>query len=286
MKPGKLDPDFLEKLIRSHTSTDNRIIVGSKIGEDATVIDMGKNVLIAKTDPITFVTDQIGYYAVQVNANDIACMGGDPKWFLATILLPVQSGENEIKAIFEQISAACKNEGIAFCGGHTEVTLGLDRPIVIGQMLGEAEKANVVLKSNAGESDHIILAKEIPIEGTAIIAREKESELKKIYPQDFIHRCQKFLFEPGIGVRKAAKIAMNTARVHAMHDPTEGGLATALHELAHAAGLGILIEYSRIPFSREGKELCEHFGLNPLGLIASGSLIVVVPAEDVHLLLA
>lgn len=286
MKPGKLDPDFLEKLIQSHTSTDNRVIVGSKIGEDATVIDMGEKVLIAKTDPITFVTDQIGFYAVQVNANDIACMGGDPKWFLATLLLPEHISENEINSIFAQISATCQKEGIAFCGGHTEITIGLNRPIVIGQMLGEAEKAKVVLKSNARENDHIVLAKQIPIEGTAIIAREKESELKKHYPEDYIHRCQNYLFDPGIGVRQAAKIAMNTAKVHAMHDPTEGGLATALHELAHAAGLGVLIEYSRIPFSREGKELCEHFGLNPLGVIASGSLIVVVPAEDVHSLLA
>ena len=286
MKPGKLDPDFLEKLIQSFTSTDDRILVGSKIGEDATVIDMGKNVLIAKTDPITFVTDQIGYYAVQVNANDIACMGGDPKWFLATLLLPEHIRENEINAIFAQISSACKKDRIAFCGGHTEVTLGLDRPIVIGQMLGEAEKANVVLKSNARENDHIVLAKQIPIEATAIIAREKASELKKHCSDEFIRRCQNYLFEPGIGVRDAAKIAMGNARVHAMHDPTEGGLATALHELAHAAGLGVLIDFSEILFSSEGKELCEHFDLNPLGVIASGSLIVVVPPEDVHPLLA
>jgi len=286
MKPGKLDPDFLENLIQSFTSKDDRILVGSKIGEDATVIDMGEKVLIAKTDPITFVTDQIGYYAVQVNANDIACMGGDPKWFLATLLLPEHISENEINAIFAQISDVCKEEGIAFCGGHTEVTLGLNRPIVIGQMLGETEKTNLVLKSNARENDHVVLAKQIPIEGTAIIARQKESELRKCYPEDFIRRCQNYLFNPGIGVRLAAKIAMDNAAVHAMHDPTEGGLATALHELAHAAGLGILIEYSRIPFSGEGKELCEHFGLNPLGVIASGSLIVVVPPDEVHSLLA
>ncbi len=286
MKPGKLDPGLLEKLIRSHTSLDNRVLIGSKIGEDATVIDMGKKVLIAKTDPITFATDQIGYYAVHVNANDIVCMGGDPKWFLATILLPEHIAENEINGIFAQISDACQKERIAFCGGHTEVTIGLNRPIVIGQMLGEAEKAKVVLKSNAHGNDHIVLAKQIPIEGTAIIAREKESELRKHYSDEFINRCQEYLFDPGIGIRRAAKIAMDTTRVHAMHDPTEGGLATALHELAYASGMGFLIDFSMIPFSGEGKELCGYFGLNILGVIASGSLLVIVPPEDVHSLLA
>lgn len=285
MKPGKLDPAFLQKLVQAYTSTENGVIVGSKIGEDATVIDRGEKVLIAKTDPITFVTNQIGYYAVQVNANDIVCMGGQPKWFLVALLLPEQISESEINAIFEQISVSCKQEAIAFCGGHTEVTIGLDHPIVIGQMLGEAEKTQVLFKSNIRENDRIVLVKQIPIEGTAIIAREKESELKEYYSDDFIRHCQNYLFEPGISVRIAAEIAMNAARVRAMHDPTEGGLATALHEIAHAAGLGLLVDFSRIAFSRKGGKLCEHFGLNPLGVIASGSLIVAVPPEDTQPLL-
>ena len=283
---GKLDHDFLDDLLRNYTSADERVLLGSRLGEDATIIDMGDRVLIAKTDPITFVTDQIGYYAVHVNANDIACMGGTPRWFLVTILLPEACDRSLAEEIFRQIARECGRERISLCGGHTEVTLGLDRPIVVGQMLGEAAKDDVVLKSNARPGDHIIMVKAIPIEGTSIIAREKAADLQAAYSEDFVRRCQNFLFDPGLSVRRTAELARKNVPVRAMHDPTEGGLTTALHELAAAANLKARIDASRILISPEGKLLCDRYRLDPLGCIASGSLLVVVPASAVATLLA
>ncbi len=283
LRTGKLAHHFLARLLATHATADERIIVGPAIGEDATVIDMGDRYLIAKTDPITFVAEQIGYYAVQVNTNDIVCMGGQPKWFLATLLLPEKGTTAElVEAIFAQIADVCRQEKIAFCGGHTEVTVGIDRPIAVGQMLGEVAKDKLITKKGARENDVIILVKEIPIEGTTIIAREKAVELKELYSEAFVRQCQNLLFSPGIGVRREAEIALAAGEVHAMHDPTEGGLATALHELATAAGLGVRIDYSRIPFLPEGKLLCDQYELNPLGCISSGSLLLVVSPKVVQ----
>ncbi len=142
---GKLEPGFLHYLLQRYTQADERILAGAAIGEDATVIDFGQTCLVAKTDPITFATDEIGWYAVNVNANDIAVTGGIPRWFLATILLPEGRADEALtEEILRQLSSACAEIGVSLCGGHTEVTYGLDRPIVVGQMLGEVPRDGIV----------------------------------------------------------------------------------------------------------------------------------------------
>jgi hydrogenase maturation factor len=252
------------------------------VGEDAAIIDMGDHYLIAKSDPITFATDAIGYYAVVVNANDIATRGGRAKWFLATLLLPERTTSVAlVESIFAQIAKACEAFGIAVVGGHTEVTYGLDRPILSGHMLGEVDPAGLITSSGAQIGDVLLLTKGICIEGAAIIAREREQELRTVdVPETVIQRAKNFLFEPGISVVRDAYIAIGAGRIHAMHDPTEGGLATAVHELATAAQVGIMIEGHQIPILEEAALLCRAYGLDPLGTIASGALLIATPAEE------
>jgi hydrogenase expression/formation protein HypE len=282
LKPGKLPPELLRRLLRSYTRADSRVIVGPAVGEDAAIIDMGDHYLIAKSDPITFATDAIGYYAVVVNANDIATRGGQPKWFLATLLLPEQTTSVAlVESIFAQIAEACRSFGITVVGGHTEVTYGLDRPILSGHMLGEVDPAGLITTSGAQIGDVLLLTKGICVEGTAIIAREREAELRRgDVPEHIIQRAKHFLFEPGISVVRDAHIAIGAGRVHAMHDPTEGGLAMAVHELAIAAQVGIMIEANQIPILEESALLCRAYGLDPLGTIASGALLIATPAEE------
>jgi hydrogenase expression/formation protein HypE len=282
LKPGKLPPALLQRLLRSYTRADSRVIVGPAVGEDAAIIDMGDHYLIAKSDPITFATDAIGYYAVVVNANDIATRGGQPKWFLATLLLPEQTTSVAlVESIFAQIAEACRPFGITVVGGHTEVTYGLDRPILSGHMLGEVDPAGLITTSGAQIGDVLLLTKGICVEGTAIIAREREEELRRgDVPEHIIQRAKHFLFEPGISVVRDAHIAIGAGRVHAMHDPTEGGLAMAVHELATAAQVGIMIEANQIPILEESALLCRAYGLDPLGTIAAGALLIATPAEE------
>jgi len=277
---GKLDPDFLARLLNQYTRTDERILVGASIGEDATVIDFGATCLVAKTDPITFATDEIGWYAVHVNANDIAVSGGVPRWFLSTILLPeAQTDESMVENIFRQLSEACAQLGISLCGGHTEVTYGLDRPLVIGQMLGEVTKENLVRSSGGRPGDDLLLSKGIAIEATAIIAREKEAELSARHSEGFLARCRNMLHEPGISVLREARLAVEALphhEIHAMHDPTEGGLATGVWELATASKTGVWLDGDALPILPETQVLCAAYSLDPLGVIASGSLLVAL----------
>jgi hydrogenase maturation factor len=279
---GKLRADALRALFDKHPPRDPRVVVGPRVGEDAAVIDLGDRYLVASADPITFATDDLAWYALQVNANDIAVRGARPRWFLATLLLPegATTGES-VETLFAQLAEACDELDVTLVGGHTEITHGLDRPVVAGTMLGEVDKAKLVTTGGARVGDAVIMTKGVPLEGAAILARERERELRErgVRPA-VIRKARDFLRAPGLSVLPEAEIACELASVHSMHDPTEGGIATALAELAEAAGVGLRIDAERIVRLPEGVELCRAFGLDPLGTIASGALLLTLaPAE-------
>ena len=216
---GKLPIKLLDELLGSIGEKDPRIIVGPKVGEDAAVIDFGDKYLIAKTDPITFTTYKIGWYMVNVNANDIATMGGTPRWLLASIFLPENKTDSKlVKEIFHDIQNAAEELGIALGGGHTEITHGLDRPMASGHMLGEVDKDILVTNSNERAGDEILLTKGIAIEGMALLAREREKELSEKYGDLFVKKVQNYLYDPGISVVREALIANQAANIHASHE--------------------------------------------------------------------
>jgi hydrogenase maturation factor len=278
---GKLPLDMLSRMIKAYTSLDERIKVGPSIGEDAAAVDMDDRYLILKTDPITLVAEDIGTYAVRINANDIATMGAKPMWLLASILLPEKQTTNElVEEIFRQLSSACREIGVSLCGGHTEITPGLDRVIVIGSMIGEVKKDGLITTGGARTGDDILLTKAIAVEGTSVIARRKGKELEAVFGSVFVQKCKGFIERPGISILKDADIAGQYGDIHSMHDPTEGGLATGLFELASAADVGLIVEEECIPVFPECQTLCSHYGLDPLGLIASGSLLITVNPRD------
>jgi len=281
LQAGKLPFELLSEMLGRVETRDPRVVLGPKPGEDAALIDFGDRYLVATTDPITFATDLIGWYVVQVNANDLAVMGATPKWLMATLLLP-EGTESEVASdVFDQLTDACRELEIDLIGGHTEITLGLPRPIAIGAMLGEVPKDRVVLSSGARPGDAVILTKGIAVEGTALLAREApEALLTAGIGKETLDRASALLFDPGISVARDAAIALETVEVHAMHDPTEGGVATGLREMAAAGGVGMDLDMESIATLPECDAVCGAMGLDPLGLIASGSLLAAVPAND------
>ena len=149
MKQGKFPPELLERLLAKIPLDDKRVLLGPGVGEDAALIDMGDRVLVAKSDPVTFAADLIGWYAVHVNANDIACSGATPRWFLATLLAPPGFEEAQAEAVFGQLLDACASLGVTLVGGHSEVTATVQRPVIAGTMLGEVDKGKYVKSKNS-----------------------------------------------------------------------------------------------------------------------------------------
>ena len=282
MDIGKFPSSLLERLLLKPGVKDPKVLLGPGVGEDAAVIDLGETLLVAKSDPITFATDRIGWYAVQVNANDIACTGGTPRWFLATLLVPESFTEDQAEELYTQVLDACTAIDVTLIGGHSEVTYGIDRPIVSGTMLGEVARDRLVRTGGAQDGDSIVVTKGIAIEGTALLARERADDLRKAgVSDDTITLSAELLSNPGISVLTDARIASTNAQIHSMHDVTEGGLITGLREIAAASGLGLAIEEGSVPILESTAAVCQALDLDPLGLLASGALLITLPSSDV-----
>jgi hydrogenase maturation factor len=278
---GKLPQELLAAILARAPVDDPRVILGPGIGLDCAVIDTGERLTVYKSDPITFATDQIGYYLVQVNANDIATTGARPLWLLVTLLLPEQRTDPELpNAIMAQVQDACRGLGVVVIGGHTEITAGLDRPIAIGTMIGEVARDKLISPRGARAGDRVLLTKGVPIEATALLSREFPARLRRAMTQSELEQAQRYLFEPGIGVTRDARVAIQAGRLTAMHDPTEGGIATALWELAEASQKALLVDPAQILVPALARRVCEVFGLDPFSCIASGALLITAPPAD------
>ena len=286
MQAGKFPPELLERLLTSATPPDPRVVLGPRVGEDAAVLDFGERLLVAKSDPVTFATDRAGWYAVQVCANDVACTGATPQWFLATLLVPERLSVEDASRVFDDVVSACRELGVSLIGGHSEVTHGIDRPIVMGTMLGEVDRHRLITTGGAQEGDSIVLTKGLAVEGTALLARDFPDDLMQAgVSADTISKSAALLDSPGISVIPDARLCCTQNELHSLHDITEGGLATALHEVAAASGLGLAIEEGSVPVLPTTEEICHALGLDPLGLLASGALIATLPPPGVPKLL-
>jgi hydrogenase maturation factor len=228
-------------------------------------------------DPITGAVERIGWLAVNVNANDIATFGVEPEFLFSCILLPENADRKIVETICTQMNVAAKDLGIAIVGGHCESTIGLTNPIVVGCVMGLTEKGRYVTAGRAKAGDKLILTKSAGIEGTAILASDRESELKKIVSATVLQNAKNFYSQ--ISVVKDALTAYKTGGVHAMHDPTEGGVAGGIHEMADASGLGVKAFEDQIAVQPETAKICSYFEIDPLQLISSGALLISAEAK-------
>lgn len=275
LRAGKLPGPLLHRLITAYaTRPDPDVLVPTGYGRDAAAIQIGDRQIVVKSDPITFATEGAARYLLAVNANDIACMGGIPRWITVVALLPEGISEATVEALFADIQEACDDSGIALIGGHTEVTLGLNRPLLIGTMIGTVGPHGLLAPGNARIGDDLYLTHSAGLEGTALLAIEQGDRLRTALGDAVVRRAANLLHDPGIAVAKDAATLLATGHVRALHDPTEGGVATAIHEIAEASDLGAEVQREAIPILPETRAICEFYGIDPLGLISSGALLV------------
>lgn len=282
---GKL-PMWLLKKVLPTSGHGADVLIGPGIGRDAAAIAVGDRVMIVKSDPITFAESGAEEHLVDVNANDIACMGGIPRWMLVTALLPVGVTPADILRDFASLRDACQRRSVELIGGHTEIVPGIVRPILVGMMIGEVEPARLIEPGKARAGDALLLTKGLAIEGSALLARDHAEALRGRVPEAVIERARRFLDEPGISVLRDARLANDAGKVAALHDPTEGGLATAIREIGMASGVGAVIDAEAIPILPETEAIASALGLDPLGMLASGALLMAARPEAVPAILS
>ena len=272
MEIGKVPEAVLKRAVfrQIHTRREE-VLVGAGVGEDCAALQLGPDeVFVLSTDPITGTDKNTGELAVQITANDLASAGAEPVALLLTVLLPVTADEPMIRRLMKEVDEACEKLHIQVVGGHTEVTAVVNQPVISVTGIGKAKKGHLVTTGGAGIGDDVVATKWIGIEGTSIIAREKEQELLERFAAPFVEEAKNF--DRFLSVVPDAAAAVKSG-VTAMHDVTEGGIYGALWELAEASGVGLEIDLKKIPVRQETIELCEYYRLNPYQLISSGCML-------------
>jgi hydrogenase maturation factor len=275
LPPGKLAAALLRELLALAPAPGPEVRLPPTVGEDAGVVDVPSGALIVATDPITLTGYDIGAHAVVVNANDVAVMGARPRWFLAAVLLPSGTTEEDVRALFKGLYAALERIGAALVGGHTEITTVVRQPVVIGQMLGLREDGQFIRTGGVREGDVILQVGRAPIEGAAVLANEAQPRLSAVTPE-ILAAARVALRDPGISVVEPA-LRASALGATAMHDPTEGGLSAGLYELAEASAIRLRVDAEAILWFAPGIAICEALGVDPWGVLASGTLLAAFP---------
>jgi hydrogenase expression/formation protein HypE len=277
---GKL-PGWLLRKVLPTSARDPDILVGPGLGRDAAAIAVGDRVIVAKNDPITFASEGGAAHLVEVNANDVACMGATPRWLLVTALLPHGVSPADVLNQFAELRETCRQRSVELIGGHTEIVPGLVRPILVGMMLGDASPHELLRPGQAQPGDVLLVTKGLAIEGTALLARERADELRERIGDESLRAAARLMDRPGISVVAEAEIARRSGKVTALHDPTEGGLASAVRELAMVSGAGVEIDAEAVPILAETRAIADALGVDPMGILASGSLLIATRPEGV-----
>jgi hydrogenase maturation factor len=274
---GKLPATLLAELLAAGAAAAPEVRIGPRVGEDACAIDVPAGTLVAATDPITLTGDAVGAHAVVINANDVAVMGVRPRWFLAVVLMPEGTRPPELRSLFAGMRGALERAGAVLVGGHTEVTAAVRQPIVVGQMLGLSSGGGVVATGGARPGDLVIQVGAAPVEGAAVLAAQREDALASV-PPEVLRRALEAIDDPGISVVEPALRAAELGAT-SLHDPTEGGLATGLHEVAEASGVALVVDEPSVAWFEPGRAVCDALGADPWCTLASGTLLACFPPD-------
>jgi hydrogenase maturation factor len=277
LEVGKLPIDLLARLLSELPPPPPELRLGSAVGEDACAIEVAGGTLVAAADPITLTAEELGLLSVVVNANDVAVTGARPRWFLSVILVPPGTTVHAVRDLFATMNCTLSRVGAHLVGGHTEITSAVTQPIVIGQMLGIAEAGTVVATGGARPGDIVVQVGPAPIEGAGVLARVRAAELGAVDPL-VLESARDAVERPGISVVEPALLATRLGAT-SLHDPTEGGLAAGLHELARASGVGIRVDREAVLWFEPGTTVCRALGADPWATLASGTLLAAFPAS-------
>ena len=274
LPPGKVPPSVLKRTVFKHLGSNNgSVVVGPSEGEDAGILNIGDQLVAIHCDPITGAYNNLGLIALNIATNDIATRGVRPRWALSCLMLPHGSDDGILEEISRQMGEAAEKLGVSIVGGHSEVTPSLSHPLVVVTAFGVVEGKRYVTTGGARPGSKIILTKSLGIEGTAILAADRSKPLSDRFGKRLVEEAKSYF--GNLSVIREALAAFTYGGVLAMHDPTEGGVAGGLNEIADASGTGFRVHEDKLVISRETSKICCFFEVDPLRLISSGALIIV-----------
>jgi hydrogenase maturation factor len=269
---GKIPPRLLEDIVFRRTGARRKeVLLSAAIGEDTAALDLGGELLVTTTDPVTGAGDKAGWLAVKVALNDLGAAGAEPVAILLTLLLPVGSEAGLLEGIMDDVHRACLEENVSVAGGHTEATPGLDRPIISVTALGKTRNRRILSASGAREGDDVLVTKWAGMEGTSILVRDFRAAFRDVLTETEIKEAEDLLWR--VSVTQDGRIAAENG-ASGSHDATEGGVLGAVYEMCEASGLGVVVDADRIPVLPVTRKVAAFTGIDPLRLVSSGCLVV------------
>ena len=278
MRLGKLTNEQLKRLVLDQLiGVRPEIVLRPDVGVDCAAVDLGEELCVLSTDPITAAGENLGTLAVHVCCNDAAACGAEPVGLLTTLLLPPDADEAFIEKTAREVSEAAVAAGVDVLGGHTEVTDAVNRPVISATVIARSPRHRLVSAAGMKCGDDILLTKWAGLEGTVILAEDFAEKLQGVWDrEDFLlaRGMKKYL-----SVVKESQVAMRLP-VSAMHDVTEGGVLGAVWEMAEASGCGAALELEKIPVLDLTERACRALGIDPLRLISSGAMLIAAPCGE------
>lgn len=274
MRRGKVTPAALRERIFPYLGRRSDVLVHATVGQDCAVLDFGPTVCVVTCDPITGAGEHLGLLAVHIACNDLATTGAEPVGLLLTLLLAEQTAEADLDRIMREAGEAAQRVGVEIVGGHTEVTAGIDRSIVVTSAIGRAPRDGYVSAAGGRPGHALVLTKGAGIEGTAILAADLAERLRPTVDDATLARARAFIDR--ISVVPEGRIGARCGAT-AMHDVTEGGVVTGVWELADASGSGARLDADAVPVAPETQAICAALGVDPLALISSGAMLIATP---------
>ncbi len=277
LETGKLDSDLLKEIVFDTIRfRRDEVITRPGIGEDCAEIDFGEYICTVSTDPITASVSDIGRLSIHISCNDIASNGVQPVGIMLSVLLPVGTTEDDVRTIMAQAAKAAEQMEVEIIGGHTEITRAVNQPVITSTAIGRDAKDRKKYDAKAG--DLIFVTKTVGIEGTGIIATERAGDgvIDNILNEEEIAYAKSMLDR--VSVVKEG-VAAGKIGFSAMHDSTEGGVLGAVWEMCRVTGLGAEISEKDIPMDPVTKKVCDAYGVDPLRLISSGSMLIIASPD-------
>lgn len=275
MKIGKLPNDLLKSIVFSNIKYKrDEVVTRAGIGEDCAVLNLGDDLCVVSTDPITGASKNLGKLAVHISCNDVASNGAEPVGLLMTILAPKGTEKDEIELIMKEAGLVAEQLNVEIIGGHTEISSAVNKIVVSTTVIGRQARECFANKDSIKIGDKILLTKYAGLEGTAIIAYELENKLKDKLSLETIEKAKEYMEK--ISVVKEGLLASKKGALY-MHDVTEGGVLGAIWEMANAISKGVKVFKENIPLTSETKSICKLLNIDPLKLISSGSMLIIAP---------
>ncbi len=275
---GKLSPNELRKMLQ-YIKADSRVLVPPQVGYDAGVHRLGNQYVAVATDPCVGVPQEwFGFLLINYSASDVALFGAKPEFCTITLMGPRSTQPETFQELMRQTCQAANELDIAIVRGHTATYDGICELIGVCTTYGTVTLEQLRTPANAQPDDLLICTKPIGQETAVNFAITHQATAEKIFGK---HKTAQLAKQVRIQscVREALKLAQ-VSGVHSMHDATEGGLVSALNELADASSLGFELDFEAVPFPQEVCLLQRHFELSDEQTMAISSTGTIIAAID------